>query len=189
MSFPSHSLVPCGGKMYSIIFENTATGVVRSHFLSATIQFEPIKYADEDWNCSITTEWIPLRFGKWQDCLVQEYTTVSGSSQIESSFYMCQHHPASLKSLSISHIANSRFRVEISGLVDFTGYLGGDEDSAMRVHAEAEMDYFGLVIVPGNFFPKPLDSESIRGVAQEFVDLSVYQEPKEDRHRFVLLPR
>jgi hypothetical protein len=58
MKFPAEALVPKGGQIYGHIFENQRIGLARSLSWSITVEFEPLRYGDEAFSCSMTCEWI-----------------------------------------------------------------------------------------------------------------------------------
>jgi hypothetical protein len=60
MRFPTGSLIPSGGDIYCHVFENKHTGLARNLFWSITITFEPIQYGDNEFQCSMTCEWITI---------------------------------------------------------------------------------------------------------------------------------
>jgi hypothetical protein len=189
MKFPAASLVPRGGQMYSHIFENQYTGIAREHFWSITVDFAPIKYANESWDCSMTSEWIRFGVRNWRDLNNSRLTVPPDDGLVESSFYMTEHDLASSTDLSLAYLAENRFRIRLEMTIDFHGYIGGDANPEMRVAAETEIEYTGLVVIPENLFPKPLTPQLVKNVASEFVDLSAYHEPEKEQHRFLLRPK
>jgi hypothetical protein len=58
MRFPSEALVPTGGEIDCHVFENERTGLVRNLFWSITIGFQPLRYGEDEFECSMTCEWI-----------------------------------------------------------------------------------------------------------------------------------
>lgn len=189
MAFPADSLVPVGGEMYSHIHENPNANLQRDHFWSIRIDFAPIEYGDESWDCSAASEWIRFNVRDWRELHDTQHERLAYDPLVESSFYMTEHDPADVTLLTLSHVGANRFHVRMEMLVDFHGYLGGDENPDMPVAAETEIEYTGLVIVPENLFPKPSTVEELNEVASPFVDLSAYHEPKQDRFRFVFRPK
>ncbi len=59
MAFPHHLLCPSDGRVFAYLFENPLTGLKRGVYWSVTIEFATIEYVDEDFDCSMTCEWIP----------------------------------------------------------------------------------------------------------------------------------
>jgi hypothetical protein len=66
-----------------------------------------------------------------------------------------------LESLSIRQVADfARFEIALSGEFDLEGY--GELDSEnIPLNLSAEVAFDGVVIVPGNFFPKPSNSVDV----------------------------
>ncbi len=62
MSFPAHSLVAAGGSLYSHVFENASTGLERGHFCHSLLDFDPLEYDENEWDCSVMVEWSNLLF-------------------------------------------------------------------------------------------------------------------------------
>jgi hypothetical protein len=189
MGFPSESLIPSGGEIYCHVFENKHTGLARNLFWSITITFEPIQYRENEVECSMTCEWITWPIRDWRDLDGRQIDLNYGEDGVESSFYTTRHDFGNHTTLSVRHRIENRFAVSMSMLVDFLGYYGGDENPAMMVHAEADVPFTGLIILPENLFPKPITIAEVESVAADFVDLSSFRAP-ELRHRgFILCPR
>jgi hypothetical protein len=189
MSFPATKLTPRGGEIYSHIFENEASGLQRGHFWSITVNFEPLDYADETWNCSMTCEWLQFDAKRWTD-LDNRTVTLPATDQIaESSFYMTEHDWASSTKLTLNHAAKNRFRVQMSMFVDFHGCTEDDADPGMLVTADTEIEYSALLIVPDSLFPEPNTPELATRVVSEFADVATYEEPIRYGRRFVFKPQ
>ena len=89
----------------------------------------------------------------------------------------------------LSYIDNDRFRVELEMIVDFHGYVGGDANPAMRVGASTELQFTGLIVVPGNLDPKPTDEVAVISTASQFLDLSGYDPPLKQGFRYLFRPK
>jgi hypothetical protein len=187
--FPSKSLVPSGGQIYCHIFENRRTGLKRNLFWSLTVDFKPIRYGDETFTCSMTSEWIAWPVRDWRDVDGKEIDVEFGEDGIESSFYMTKHDIATHTTLSLQHRRRNVFTVTADMTVDFHGYYGGDKNPAMPVHAEVDVPFIGLLVVPANLSPKPTTPTKLWKVASEFVDLAAYKEPDPwMTHGFIFRP-
>lgn len=188
-SFPSHLLVPRGGEIYSHIFENARTGLARKLIWSITVDFQPIMYGDDEFTCSMTCEWIPWPIRDWRELDGRQLNVEYGQNGVESSFYMGRHDLATHTALSIRRRRDNVFSVKVDMLVDFQGYYGGDANPAMPIRAEVDVSFIGLLVIPGNLFPKPNSHAELQKVASEFVDLSAYQGPETWKsHGFVFRP-
>jgi hypothetical protein len=187
--FPSEQLVPSGGQIYCHVFENASAGLPRQLFWSVTIDFKPIQYGEDEFRCLLTCEWIAWPLRDWRELNGQQLEVNDGDNGIESSFYMTEHDPAVNTKLAFRHQRDNLFKVNVDMLVDFHGYYGGDENSAMPIHAEIDVPFIGLLVVPGSLFPKPGNAAELRTVAAEFVDLAVYDGPEPwKKHGFVFRP-
>lgn len=189
MAFPSSKLIARGGHIYSHIYENATAGIARAHFWSITVDFDPIDYADESWDCSMTCEWLRFDTKRWTDIGRSLLSLPADDPFAESSFYMTEHDLASSTKLTIKHSNANRFHVRLSMVVDFHGYIGDDANPEMLIAADTEIEYSGLSIVPDNLFPKPSTSDLAKDVASHFVDVGMYDEPVLQGHRFILKPK
>ena len=89
--FPSHLLKANGGEIYAYIYENPLVGLPRNLFWSVTLRFEPIVHEGEQWECSMTCEWIPWPVGDWRGLDNARLKVESNDQLIESSFYLVAH--------------------------------------------------------------------------------------------------
>jgi hypothetical protein len=188
MRFPAESLVPTGGEIYGHIFENRHTGLARNLFWSIWVEFEPMRYGDATFECSMTCEWIQWPVRHWIELDGRELDVEFGEDGVESSFYMTGHHVANHTMLALHHRREALFAASMRMSVDFRGHYGGDEDPALAVHAEVDLPFTGLIIMPENLFPKPSSLDEVRSVAAEFVDLSGFRDPERRDHGFILRP-
>jgi hypothetical protein len=188
MMFPSESLIPSGGEIYCHVFENKYTGLARNLFWSITITFEPIQYGANEFQCSMTCEWITWPIRDWRALDGRRIDVNYGENGVESSFYTIRHDFGTHTKLSLRHRVEDWFTVSISMTVDFLGFYGGDENPEMMVSAEAELPFTGLIITAENLHPKPVNVAELERVASEFVDLSAFREPERRNHGFVLRP-
>jgi hypothetical protein len=186
--FPADKLKASGGGIYAHIFENSFTGIPRNLFWSVTLKFEPVKYEGEEWECSMTCEWIPWRIRDWRNLHNLELKVGRDDQLIESSFYMVEHDEGKETSLSLRHREGHLFNVRMSMVVDFTGFTGRDRNPEMSVAGEALVPFEGVFVVPENLSPKPMTVSEVKDVAKDYVDLSAYGEPYREKHRFILEP-
>lgn len=189
MQFPSHLLKPKGGEIYAHIFENSRTGLSRGLFWSFSIEFEPLLYDEDEFDCSMTCEWLRWPIRNWHDLEGKRLEAAYGDNGIEASFYMSSHYVAKSVRLQVLNRSAATFRVLLAMTVDFHGYVGDDRNPEMPVAAEFDIPFTGLIIVPENLFPKPSTVEEAKEVARGFVDIDRYERPERDRHRYVLRPR
>ena len=188
MRFPSESLIPSGGEIYCHIFENEHVGLARNLFWSITIAFEPIQYGENKFECSMTCEWITWPIRDWRALHGRQIDLNYGDDGVESSFYLSRHDLANHTTLSLRHRVENRFTVAMSMTVDFLGYYGGDENPEMMVHAETDVPFTGLIIIPENLCPKPTTIAELKHIAADFFDLSSFREPERRNRGFILRP-
>src|SRR5262245_37184839 len=139
--FPAKSLEAIGGKMYAHVHENRLTGLKRNLFWAVSIDFAPIRYADSDFRCRMSCEWIPWDARDWRQLdgqkLDVEYeangTVKNGPPSVEASFYMTEHDPARRVTLRLRHDGAARFTAAMKMVVAFHGYAGGDKDPNLAV--------------------------------------------------------
>ena len=186
--FPVDQLRPVGGEIYCHIFENHLTGVSRDAYWSVRVDFAPLVYGGGSFRCNAMVEWLQLGDGDYRN-VVKHKINLPDASHAESSFYVTEHDNAKSTSMLLSYVDNDRFRVELEMIVDFHGYLGGDANSAMRVAASTELQFTGLIVVPGNLDPKPADEPAVISVASEFLELSGYDPPLKQGFRYLFRPK
>mgnify|MGYP003575426195 CR=1 FL=1 len=186
--FPADKLKAKGGEIYAHIFENRRVGISRSIFWSITLEFEPISYAREDWKCSMTCEWIPWRIRDWRDLHDLELKVAPDDPLIESSFYLVEHDRGKETELLLQRHEGHLFKVRMSMIVDFTGLTGEDENPEMFVAGETIVPFKGVFVIPDNLFPKPRTVAEVKDVASVYIEPSAYQEPYQEKHRFILEP-
>jgi len=79
----------------------------------------------------------------------------------------------------------ARFEIELSGSFDLQGYGELDaQNIPLALRGEAEFD--GLVVVPGNLFPKPASPSDVVKLLEPYLTTSNLGEPEWDRFRYVL---
>jgi hypothetical protein len=186
--FPADKLKASGGGIHAHLFENSLTGISRNLFWSVRLGFEPIKYEGDEWECSMTCEWIPWRIRDWRNLHNLELRVGGDDQLIESSFYMAEHDEGRETSLRLQHQEGHLFKVRMSMVVDFTGYTGRDRNPEMSVAGEALVPFKGVYVVPENLFPKPMTVSEVKEVAQDFIDLSAHREPYREKHKFIFEP-
>ena len=186
--FPAHKLKATGGEIYAHIFENSLVGLPRNLFWSITLEFEPIRYEREDWECSMTCEWIPWRIRDWRGLHNLELKVEPDDQLIESSFYLVEHDRGKETDLLVERHEGNLFKVRMSMIVDFTGFTGKDKNPEMFVTGETTVPFKGVFVTPENLFPKPMTVAEVKDIAKDYIELSAYQEPYKEKHRFILEP-
>lgn len=188
MAFPAEKLIATGGELYCHVFENSLTEIPRDLYWSATLEFAPIDYCGDSLTCSATIEWLRIAQRDFRQISDFRFSLDGTDSFAEASFYMSRHDNATSASMSLTFLDADRFRLGLDMVVDFLGYDDGDADPALYVAGVADVSYSGLIIVPGNLFPKPGTVDDVLAVAGDFVNLDSYGPPHFQGFRYVLKP-
>lgn len=161
--FPASELKAKGGEISCTLFENPNVGLERSLFWSLTLVFEPVGEEDET---SMTCEWIPWNFRHWKELdgatLSAEYDE---DEMIEGSFYVCGHDAMEKVSLSVHHVQDNLFKLEMEMVVDYSGSEFSDPEPHLTVKGTAVVPFKGLYLGDGI----SLDA------AAEFIDPSAFE--------------
>lgn len=188
MSFPNSTLVPSGGQIFAHIFENRHTGLARGLFWSITVKFEPIRYGDDDYACSMTCEWIPWRLRNWLELDGRRLSVDYGEEGVESSFYLTEHDLGTHTELVLQHQSENLFETKMNMTVDFHGFHDGHENPRMQVAATVDLPLLGVLVIPDSLFPKPATEQELRDVASDFIDLTSFGDPEPWRTHGSIFP-
>ncbi|HET6893072.1 MAG TPA: hypothetical protein VFH31_18345 [Pyrinomonadaceae bacterium] len=107
---------------------------------------------------------------------------------IESSFYLVEHDWGKETELFLQRHEANLFRVRMSMIVDFTSLTGNDKNSEMFVAGEAIVPFKGVFVTPENLSPKPITVAEVKEIAKDYIELSAYHEPEQEKHNFVFKP-
>src|SRR5690606_25285051 len=122
----------------------------------------------------------------WQSLDGATLRSSSDQASIECSIYFTEHRPVRLESLSLRRVADSaRFQIALSGSVTLQGYGELDAQNIPLV-LHGEVDFDGVLVVPGNLFPKPSGSADVIRLVEPFLSVCNLGEPEWDRFRYVL---
>jgi len=186
--FSADKLVASGGKIYCHLFENSLTGLPRNVYWSFTIDFDPIRYEDDDWNCSMTCEWLTWPLRDWRELAGRSLALGYGDEGSESSFYMCEHDIGKSTRLRIGSRTGNSFDLDMEMIVDFEGYTGKDRNPAMLVRGRSTVPFSGVIVVPDNLSPKPNTPVEMRRAVAAFLDTTLLKGPEPWRHAFRMEP-
>lgn len=176
------------GRLDAHLFENAAASVERSLFWSLSLPCAPVSWEGEEWQCSVSCEWLQWPVRDWTSLDGATLRTTSSPTSVECSVYFTSHHPARLDSLTVKRLAKTaRFEIELSGSFDLRGYEELDAKNIPLV-LRSEVDFCGVVVVPGNLFPKPSEPKEVIRLVEPFLSLSNLGEPESDGFRYVLRP-
>lgn len=180
MPFPNHKLKAISGNIDGFIFENSNVDLKRNLFISINIQFDTIKYDDEEWECSLTSEWIPFVGNHWKDIENIDCKDDIFKEMNETSFYMTEHDWCNNLDLQINYIKDNVFRIQIETDVDFSGYTDGDENPSMPIKVDIEIPFSEIIIRGCNLEPELKDMNEAIKVASEFIDTKSFKAPSMD---------
>lgn len=174
------------GELHGHLFENPSTGVPRSLFWNLSLPCSPITWEEEEWECAVQCEWLQWRVRDWTGLDGATLHTTSDPSAVECSIYFSAHHPVRLDSLSLKRIGHSaRFEIALSGAFDLLGHRELDAQN-IPLKLRGEVDFGGVIVVPGNFFPKPSEPADVNRLIEPLLSLSNLAEPEWDKFRYLL---
>ena len=180
---------PKHGEIWAHVFENKSAGVPRNVYWSLNFECEPINWDASSWDCNVQCEWLTWPLRQWADLHEQTLRQVTHPNLVECSFYFSDHHPVTLSDLAIQQIANStRFLATLKGQFDLRGF-GHLDESGIPLALACELDFRGVVVVPGNLSPKPTDAAQARDVVEPFLSTADLQKARWDKFRYMLEPR
>lgn len=171
MTLNSGAFKPNGGRFYAHLFENPLVGITCDLFWCIEIDFEVIRYINENWDIGAHVEW--LRFDK-SALPVEHAVQASAISQPdgEASVYLAEHWPSDNWSLQIRPLTGqSKWNLDFDLQVDFAG-LDDDPVPDLRVKGFISMDFNGFIVLPNNLSPKPTCEQQAAQLLAQYVDLS-----------------
>ena len=178
----------CVGNIYAHLFENSQVGVPRNLYWSVTVPLLPVEWEEDEYECLLTCEWITWPIKEWTQLNGASLATSTNASLIESSLYFVEHHPVHIDRLELRKAAGgARFSVVVAGEFDLEGF-GELDGKNIRFAVQREVDFEGIVVVPGNLSPKPQSASDVLQVLSPYVELGAFGQPVLDRFRYVLPP-
>ena len=176
-------------RIHGHLFENPRMGIPRGIYWALFVQFEPVSLDSEEWPSSLGCEWIEWPIRRWEELDGREVTVTKTSEGTEASLYLFNQHQQ-LKSLqaSLTYTRDNRFRIDFDATLDAMD-ANGDVVPNLAVGGQTEAEFQGIIIVPGNSWPKPDTPDAAIELLAPFVDLSAYEEPRFDRFRWIVAPR
>lgn len=174
------------GELYAHLFENASIGIPRSLFWNLSLPCAPISWDGEEWECFVLCEWLQWPAQDWTSLDGATLRTSSDPASVECTIYFTAHHRVRLESLSIRRVPNlARFEIALSGAFDLQGY-GELDAQSIPLTLRGEVAFDGVVVVPGNFSPKPSEPRDVIRLVEPFLSVSNLAEPEWDRFRYVL---
>jgi hypothetical protein len=180
------SLRPIGGEIYAHLFENPRTGVARNLFWNLRIDCEPVRLDGEEWDCSVAVEWLRWTVPNWRSLDAKGLRDVSAPEMVEASVYLvAEHHTVAVEDLRLTLVEGNAFSVRLSG----TAVIGGSPRARVEFDITTTLNFTGVVVVPGDLFPKPVTAEEVNQAVSQFIALDGLRSAEGENHRFLLAPR
>ncbi|MFD2232165.1 hypothetical protein [Alkalimarinus sediminis] len=189
MEFPHQELKAKSGSISGFIFENPSVGLKRGLFISIEVDFEPIKYGDNEWECSLASEWIPFKGNNWYELESIDFQDEFVKEMNETTFYLTTHDWCNDVHIELKREERNLFNLKLKANADFSGYYGGDENSSMPITVDLTVPFTNFIIRRDNLFPKPNSIEEALVVSNEFIDTTTFKEPSFDGEVFKFEPK
>lgn len=181
--FPVRALVPSGGHVRALLFENPAVNCPRDLFWRFEVNFERFIYREEEVRPSVTVDWVRLPVRDWRKLAGAHVKGAYGFRGIEASFQLWQHYNADFE-IEVLERAEARFRIRIALTVEFEGWDDEDRDMRLPVSTEAWVPFWGLIPHP-QVVGANATLEDIQRAIEPFADPSSYGPLKDG----ILLPK
>ena len=179
-------LVTSGGEIYGHVFENPKVGVARDLYWNVRVEFEPVQFDGDDWECSLAVEWLTWPVRRWRDLNGMGLGQVRLRDSTECSFYLyAQHHPATFRHFKLRESGPAIFEADFSAIADVHDGRGRRH---FEVSGKCDLKFAGIVVVTDNLSSKPATSEDARMAVAEFLALDDLADPLSEQWRYVLEP-
>lgn len=183
IAFPVDALVPTGGHVRALLFENPKVNYPRDLPWRFVVNFERFTYRGEEVEPSLSVDWVHLPIRDWRKLVGTHVKGAYGFRGIEASFYVWEHDYADFE-LEVLERDGARFRVRIALTVQFSGMDATDRDPRLQVSTEAWVPFWGIVLHSQVVGENPSLEEALRAI-EPFADPSCYG-PLDDG---ILLPK
>lgn len=164
--------------MYATIHENELTGLKRTLFWDITVNFEPetimIHDQEKELETSLSCGWIRIPVMDYRQIKNFQFNQ-DNPSGIETTFYLHEHDCVDQLSGSLSYDGSAMFTLHIH--VKHHIRYAFEEELIIDKHFSTQVEYTGLMIVPGNININEDDVEAVKKAASEYVHLEDYDEP------------
>lgn len=139
-----------------------------------------------EWEISTGAEWIHWPVSSWADLDGVSLQSCTNQSEVESSFYLAQHHDIDIHKLHIEK-TNNCYSVDFVGEFELSGF-GNEFDGKVAIDLSSELTLEGIIVVPDNMFPKPSTPEEVRTLVEPLFDMSQLGEPQKEGFRYIIKP-
>ena len=149
-------------------------------FLTIRIDFLPIKYDGENWECSLDSNWIPFnKRGSWQGIADIDFSDSSIIESNQTTFYFMYHRECNNVTTEVSYLDKNLFQVTLGALVE--------NESPLKL--DAVIPFTGFSIARDGFFPKPDSTKNAIDIASEFIDVKSFHEPSFENRVYSFEPK
>lgn len=139
-----------------------------------------------EWEISTGAEWIHWPVSSWADLDGVSLQSCTNLSEVESSFYLAQHHDMDIHKLHIKK-TNNCYTVDFVGEFELCGF-GNEFDGKVAVDLSTELILEGIIVVPDNMFPKPSTPEEVQTLVEPLFDMPQLGQPQKEGFRYILNP-
>jgi hypothetical protein len=190
MPLTGESLGCTGGELYAYVSGNPGAAGGRHLVWGLYLNGVPVRWGDDDWETNFQFDWLTWPIRRWPELDGISLDRVVEPELVEATFYLGEHHEASLRALSLRRVDGTRFHVAAAGAFSLEGYeeLDGED---IRFRIDCEVRFAGILIDRDHLFPKPSSPAEASAVAAPFIDVADFEAPTfdEERRRFVFEPR
>lgn len=145
-----------------------------------------IEFGGCEWEISTGVEWINWPAHSWADLDGLGLQSCTNLSEIESSFYLAQHHEMDIRELFIKKSDNS-YTVNLVGEFELSGF-GNEFNGKVAVDLSSELTIEGIVVVPDNMIPKPSTPKEVETLVEPLFDMSQLGQPQKEGFRYIIKP-
>jgi hypothetical protein len=171
------------GEIYGYIHENPLVGMERGLYWNIFVELAPIKFDGEIWDCAILADWLNLTINNVRELDGVTLDSVTNRELVEASFYLAEHHPARLDSLTIfRHPGSVELTVSLRGVFDFGWNL---KSCTVPFDIRCPLEFKG-VLVPEDLDPKPEGPDDASAIVSQFISTSGLKAPITADFRYVM---
>jgi hypothetical protein len=176
IGFPVDKLVPVQGCIRAAILEDPLAGVEQDMYWGIDVEFAPLRYRGERIRPTMNCDLMILNIMDWRELTGAE---ISGDyDQLEASFQVWEHDLARSTKIRFLERDEATFRIRYDMVVEFSGMDEEDEEPELSLSAELTVPYVGFSIDSSLVEGRPGNEDRAREIAENYVDLGCYREPR-----------
>ena len=190
MPLTGEALGCSGGELYAYVSGNPGAGGGRQLVWSVYLEGLPVRWGDDDWETNFQFDWLTWPIRRWPELDGMSLDRIVQPDFVDATFYLSEHHEASLRALSFRRVEGTRFRVAAAGAFSLEGYEELDAED-IRFDIDCEVRFTGILLDRDPLFPKPSTPAEASAVVGPFIDVADFENPTwdEERRRFAFEPR